>query len=557
MVNLNEEIFGRVYFPVRSNGLKAIGAFLGANWSATDCGLQSLVWRHRWEELHRDGLKEELQRYNRDDCNALVILYDELVRLSGPTRSADPRVDFADRPKTVATEVGSGVHSQFAEVLKSAHASYQNSRLTLDSVDSFSAETVTKKRGAPKGHPGFRRVLPTRADRTVCVPRKRVCPRHRTERLQPTGEVCEAYQVDLRLTKKGCKKVTTRYTGGRTVCPKCCRRFAPPAISRLGGWLFGHGFKAWAVYLRVSLRLPYRLITTMMEDLFRERTTAATLVNFMRDLAGYYGPCEGATLSRLLAGPFIHVDETRLNIQGVDHYAWVISDGRRVVFRVTSTRETTLVRELLSGYAGVLVTDFYPGYDGVGCRQQKCLAHLIRDLNDDLWASPFDAEFEMFILAVRDLLVPMIEAVQGRAAKVRHLIRFLPAVEAFYARHITDASYRSEVTQKYQKRFESYRGSLFTFLSLDRIPWNNNTAERGIRHLAVQRKISGTFFEGPVSDYLLLLGIAQTCRFQEKSFLKFLMSEQLDVDAFRSGKRIRISKPVCVPRSSGNKVIRP
>ena len=60
MVNLNEEVFGRVYFPVRSNGLKDIGAFLGASWAEPDAsGLQSLVWRHRWEESHDDGAEGE------------------------------------------------------------------------------------------------------------------------------------------------------------------------------------------------------------------------------------------------------------------------------------------------------------------------------------------------------------------------------------------------------------------------------------------------------------------------------------------------------------------
>src|SRR5262249_35572678 len=152
-----------------------------------------------------------------------------------------------------------------------------------------------------------------------------------------TGEVSEAFQIDLRLTKKGCKKIILKYTGEKMLCPKCLRRFPPPAISRLGGWLFGHGFKAWAVYLRVSLRLPYRLITTMMEDFFAERTTETTLINFMRDLARFYGPCEKAALASLLAGPIVHVDETRLNIQGTDHYAWVITDGRRFVFRMTTT----------------------------------------------------------------------------------------------------------------------------------------------------------------------------------------------------------------------------
>src|SRR5262249_52994937 len=155
------------------------------------------------------------------------------------------------------------------------------------------------------------------------------------------------------------------------------------------------------------------------------------------------------------------------SIQGTDHYVWILTDGRRVVFRMTATRETTMVRQLLADYGGVLVSDFYAGYDSIGCRQQKCLVHLIRDLNDDLWASPFGAEFEGFVLAVRDLPVPMIEAVQGRVAKARQLSKFLPTVDAFCARHISCISYVSDVTQKYQKRFERYRDSLFTFLSLD------------------------------------------------------------------------------------------
>jgi hypothetical protein len=62
--------------------------------------------------------------------------------------------------------------------------------------------------------------------------------------------------------------------------------------------------------------------------------------------------------------------------------------------------------------------------------------------------------------------------------------------------------------------------------------------------LAVQRKISGTFFKKSALHYLLLLGIAQTCRFQEKSFLKFLVSGEKDVDLFKGSRRKRISKPV-------------
>jgi transposase len=545
MVNLNEEVFGRVYFPVRSNGLKDIGAFLGATWSVPDAsGLQSLVWRHRWEESHDDGLKEELRRYNRDDCDALVTLYDELARLGGPTTSADPRVDSAVSPKQVASEDGAKVHAKFAEILKSAHGSYEANHITLRKTGRLNATSEGEHMDGRKRRQAFRRIMPTRADRVVAVAKKRVCPEHRGKRLHPIGDPVERYQIDLRFSRKGCKKVVTRYTGTMVYCTRCSRRFVPPAITRLDRRLFGHGFKAWVVYQRVVLRLPYRVIVTVTEDLFGERTSKDSVVRFINELAARYRPCDDRSLKRVLESPFVHVDETRISIQGSEQYVWVLTDGRHVVLRLTATRETTMIRELLSDYEGVLVSDFYAGYDGVECRQQKCLVHLIRDLNDDLWASPFNAEFEGFVLAVSDLLVPMIEAVQGGITKARRLAKFLPTVDAFYARHITNVSYKFDVTEKYQKRFERYRDSLFTFLSLDSIPWNNNTAERGLRQLAVQRKISGAFFEGPLSNYLRLLGIAQTCRFQDKSFLKFLLSSRMDVDEFRPGKRRRISKPV-------------
>jgi hypothetical protein len=64
-------------------------------------------------------------------------------------------------------------------------------------------------------------------------------------------------------------------------------------------------------------------------------------------------------------------------------------------------------------------------------------------------------------------------------------------------------------------------------------------AERALRHLAIQRKISGYFFESGLQGYLMLLGLMQTCRFQNKPFLEFLMSNTKDVDSFRGKRNIK------------------
>lgn len=207
-------------------------------------------------------------------------------------------------------------------------------------------------------------------------------------------------------------------------------------------------------------------------------------------------------------------------------------------------RAADVVREVLAGYQGVLVSDFYPGYDSIPCRQQKCLVHLIGDINDDLWKAPFDKELETFAVEVQALLVPILVEVDRYGLKAWHLRKFLKEVERFYNKHIIGREYTSEPVRTFQKRFDRYRDSLFTFLTRDGIPWENNMAERAIRQLAVQRKISGTFFKRVAPQYLLLLAVSQTCRFQGKSFLKFLLSKETDLDLFRRTRTLPYSCPV-------------
>ena len=179
------------------------------------------------------------------------------------------------------------------------------------------------------------------------------------------------------------------------------------------------------------------------------------------------------------------------------------------------------------------------GYDAVKCRQQKCWAHLIRDINDDLRKSPFDSEFENFVLVLRDLLIPIFDTVEKFGLKKRNLNKFRKNVEKYYDTNINGISYKSDIAKKYQKRLYRYRENLFVFLEYDGIPWNNNMAERALRHFAVQRKISGSFFESGIKDYLILLGVTQTCRFQNKPLLEFLMSGEKDIDQFKGKKNIK------------------
>jgi Transposase IS66 family len=160
-------------------------------------------------------------------------------------------------------------------------------------------------------------------------------------------------------------------------------------------------------------------------------------------------------------------------------------------------------------------------------------------LNNDLLEAPFDTELAYLVAEVRDLILPIMECIQRHGLQQRKLRRFKNKVKKFYNYAVNNVHYKSDLASKYQKRFLRYRDSLFTFLEHDAIPWHNNPAERAIRPIAKQRVISTSLSASVTRDYLVLLGIRQTCRFQGKSFFQFLFSSETDLEQFDARIRTR------------------
>jgi predicted RecB family nuclease len=540
LVNVNRYIYGHVYFPVWSNGLKDIGTFIGAKWTSPQAsGLQSLVWRHHWDTLHHPHYKNTLLTYNAEDCRALKLLTDELTKIQ-QTASVLSQVDFADQPKHNTTEASEQIHSQFESILKFAHANYDKKKIKFRQIEVSKEEEY--KRENPirqKKYYGNRKTEP-KSTRIIQVPARSFCIYCNNELRKHSTHVSRRVIIDLILTKNGIRKTINEYIGDHTYCSKCNKYYIPPSMVEYSrNQLYGHGFRSWIVYNRVALRMPYSSIREIIDEQFNEKI-GETSINYIIKTSGqYYEDTERNIIQNMLASPFIHADETSINIKGENQYVWTFTDGNNVVFKLRASREATVAHEFLADYNGTLISDFYPGYDSVQCQQQKCWVHLIRDLNDDLWGAPFNTEFESFVLEVRNLIIPIMETIQIYGLRKQKMSKFKKNVDFFYEKVIMNKNYKSDLTIVYQKRFIRYRESLFTFLEYDGIPWHNNTAETALRHLTIQENISRTFYESVTPHYLRLLGIRQTCRFQGKSFFKFLFSGETDLEKFEARKRKR------------------
>ena len=231
LVNVNSHVFGKVYFPARSNTLKTLGRLVGATWTSPNAsGLQSIVWRSQWEQSRDEESKSRLLTYNLEDCYALRLLVMELRNI-GQAATIRSDVDYADAPKQNSTDQGKQIHETLEGILKSAHAEYRKNRIRIR-LNEESGKEEPRKRGAPVGHAAYQRIVPTKAGRVVRVRRPLTCPvdrqRHSRRTLEPSEKIASHILIDLAFTRSGCRKTITKYTGNMGFCPVCKKHYPPP-----------------------------------------------------------------------------------------------------------------------------------------------------------------------------------------------------------------------------------------------------------------------------------------------------------------------------------------
>ena len=288
LVNVNGIVYGKVYFPVRSNRLKDLGAAVGASWPTPNpSGIESIAWRFRWEDSGQADFKAKLLAYNQADCNGLRLLTAELQSLS---KAADTRVDvdFTNKPKQMTTATGEIVHRAFDGIINSAHDEYQQKRIRV--IKAKGNITTTKDgRNRPRSYRRRKRVA--KSAKPIIMHPKRKCPHHPKEKLK-LAHMKRRVLIDLVFTRNGCRKKLVKYEGRRAFCALCKRFYSPPSFKKLTHGLFGHAFRAWTVYQRIAMRLPYAAIAQSCEVLFSEPMNTGTLEPFLHQFAKHYAPTE-------------------------------------------------------------------------------------------------------------------------------------------------------------------------------------------------------------------------------------------------------------------------
>jgi predicted RecB family nuclease len=564
-VNVLSAIHTGVYFPTFSNGLKDVARHLGCTWTdENSSGLQSLVWRARWEQTGEQCWKDKLLIYNAEDCAALKKVA-EFVQAVGETASRrgeggeaghkGPAVAWADEVTAPSSrrEWGRAKFAvpEFDYVNRCAYFEYQREKVFLRSSKAIRKACLRHREQKKRARLPVNREVEIQSD--ICP----ACEGTRITRLSGKKHFKLAY--DLKFTAGGIRRRVIRCSTARHRCESCKRMFLPERYKKLDKYL--HGLKSWAMYQYVVQRISLHRLEAMFKDFFGLRVGFTELHMLKSLVARRYQATWNRILARIVAGQLAHADETHANLQIGKGYVWALTNMEDVVYLYKPSREAAFLQDLLKEFKGVLVSDFYSGYDALPCSQQKCLVHLIRDFNSDLKGNPFDEELKTLAGDFGKLMRSIVGTIDKYGLKKRHLHKHKVEVERFL-RNLESRVYRSELAEGYQKRLLKNEGKLFTFLDHDGVPWNNNNAEHGIKHFAYYREITdGRVREGGLSAYLVLLSVYQTCKYRASASSSFSsrrrkmskstargVGRRWDLLTLRS---IRKASPGCTPTTSG------
>jgi predicted RecB family nuclease len=531
--NILSIVRSHVYFPTTSNSLKEVAGFLGFRWASDEAsGLESIVWREQWEDTHDEVLKAKLLDYNRDDCLALRTVTEFIASI--PTTEVKRRSDQPQLDEIVYTgDLQAAVSRKhkfgrpdfclpdFKIVNECAYFDYQRDKVNVRSG---------KRSPSTDLRPATRRRNRAKVNKRVEIRCKR-CFHCNSRRLSERWALSKR-TIDMKFFGGGVKKWVTIYSSWTYRCDKCGSTFKPPEYPQTANQ-YGDGLANWVVYQNVALGQNLLKVQRGLREVFRLDIPQPTVHRFKAAVATRYERTNIAIITELLRGPSLSIDETEVRLLKEKAYVWVFAGIYGAYYEYRDSRNGQFLAERLKGFSGVLVSDFFTAYDSIECPQQKCLIHLIRDMNEDVKSNPYDVELKGIVQTFATIVRPIVETVDRYGLTKNRLQKHKSSAMRF-VENVSIHHVSSEAATKYQKRIEKYGCRLFTFLDHDGVPWHNNNAEHAIHAFARYRRFAdGRFTIKSIRDYLAILTVFQTCEYRGLDVWDFLVSGEASFEHVR------------------------
>lgn len=283
----------------------------------------------------------------------------------------------------------------------------------------------------------------------------------------------------------------------------CATKAAPPPEATAPA-CYGPSVRALATYLSVYQHVPYDRMAQLFADVLGIEVSVGALIQMVAEAGGALGLFTDVIRDLLIDAPAVHFDETGARVAGSLHWVHVACSALYTLLECHKRRGTVAMDAMgvMAKMRGTAIHDGWKPYRSYDVLHQLCNAHHVRELEavavvwNQGWAD------EMI-----GVLVEAKEAVDAaRKAGADHLSdTVLHSIRTRYGQLIQKgwaANPEPAVGKRsgYEKkafnlltRLDTQRHDVLGFSTDFAVSWDNNQAERDVRMVKVQQKISGSW----------------------------------------------------------------
>src|SRR6266852_2332288 len=271
---------------------------------------------------------------------------------------------------------------------------------------------------------------------------------------------------------------------------------------------YGAALGAVGVYLVQQQLLPYERACEVVEDLLGPAMSVGTLQGLVERCAKQLEAVEQQIKAALRRAEVLHQDETGLYVAGQRHWMHVSATEQLTHYAVHPKRgkEALDAIGIMVDFQGVSVHDGWGSYWQFLCQHALCNVHHLRDLT-----FLYEERLQAWAGEMKDLLLDSKAAVAQARAEGRRCLHPLEVAD-------WKARYGALLAQGYQAnppdpppetsrrgrrkqsaarnlldRLSKHQEAVLLFLDNFAVPFDNSLAERDIRMVKVQQKVSGCF----------------------------------------------------------------
>lgn len=252
---------------------------------------------------------------------------------------------------------------------------------------------------------------------------------------------------------------------------------------------YGGNVQSLISYLSIRQYLPVKRSAEFLKDVFNLPISTGGIDYVLNKVIKKAMVAYEFIRQNVLQNNVIGADETGVNINGQNNWAWTYQHPKATYIAINPNRGFNAIEQIMpEGFQNnVLVTDCWASYFKTDAgSHQLCTAHLLRELTylkqrykNDTWAE------RMSDLIIQSLNLRKTDCITKNDVD-EIMNKFMDLLNEPVNEDLNEL-------KTFRKRMVKYANHVFYFLLHKDVPPDNNGSERAIRNFKIKLKVSGFF----------------------------------------------------------------